>query len=109
MEKSNSTPIVLMKGITCRFGDVVANDNVKFDLVRGEIHALLGENGAGKSTLMSILYGLYQPQAGEIFVKGKQVDSKISPRCYRAWHCHGTSALPIDTPSHSYREHNCRT
>jgi ABC-type uncharacterized transport system ATPase subunit len=73
MEKSNSSQIVQMKGITCRFGDVIANDNVKFDLVRGEIHALLGENGAGKSTLMSILYGLYQPQAGEIFVKGKQV------------------------------------
>ena len=73
MEKGNSTPIVLMKSITCRFGDVVANDNVKFDLVKGEIHALLGENGAGKSTLMSILYGLYQPEAGEIFVKGKQV------------------------------------
>ena len=73
MEKSNSSQIVQMKGITCRFGDVIANDNVKFDLVRGEIHALLGENGAGKSTLMSILYGLYQAQAGEIFVKGKQV------------------------------------
>ena len=73
MEKSNSSQIVQMKGITCRFGDVIANDNVKFDLVRGEIHALLGENGAGKSTLMSILYGLYQPQAGEILVKGKQV------------------------------------
>jgi simple sugar transport system ATP-binding protein len=73
MEKNTSSQIVLMKGIMCKFGDVTANDNVNFDLVKGEIHALLGENGAGKSTLMNILYGLYQPQAGEIFVKGKKI------------------------------------
>jgi ABC-type uncharacterized transport system ATPase subunit len=76
MKENNTSPIVLLDGITCRFGDVVANDNVKFDLIKGEIHALLGENGAGKSTLMSVLYGLYQPVAGEILVKGKRVNLK---------------------------------
>jgi simple sugar transport system ATP-binding protein len=65
-----------MNGITCRFNEVIANNNVHFDLFRGEIHGLLGENGAGKTTLMSVLYGLYKPEEGEIFVKGERVDIK---------------------------------
>src|SRR4249919_1191039 len=62
-----------MHGIVKQFPGVLANDDVSFDLRRGEVHALLGENGAGKSTLMNILYGLYKPDAGDIVVAGKRV------------------------------------
>jgi simple sugar transport system ATP-binding protein len=65
--------VLEMRGIRKEFPGVVANDDVSFDVRRGEVHALLGENGAGKSTLMNILYGLYKPDAGEIRVKGKPV------------------------------------
>jgi simple sugar transport system ATP-binding protein len=68
-----------MRGIVKRFPGVLANDNVDFDLRVGEIHALLGENGAGKSTLMTILAGLYKPDAGTILVRGQPV-SFNSPR-----------------------------
>ena len=59
--------------ITKRFPGVVANDGVTVRLEEGAIHAIIGENGAGKSTLMSILYGLHQPDAGRIIVRGEQV------------------------------------
>ena len=72
-------PVIEMRGITKRFGDVVANEKVNLSLYPGEIHALLGENGAGKSTLMNILTGIYRPNSGEIYFKGKKVSIK-SPK-----------------------------
>ncbi len=75
MTENTTTPqeeIVLeAKGITKQFPGVLASDNVNFDLRKGEIHALLGENGAGKSTLMNLIYGLHNPDKGEILVNGK--------------------------------------
>ena len=76
-------PIIEMHGISKQFGAVQANDSVDFTLQRGEIHAIVGENGAGKSTLMKILYGLYQPDAGEICVNGNRVDIPSPRRAMR--------------------------
>ena len=75
----NRGVVVSMRGIVKRFPGVVANDHVDFEARAGEIHALLGENGAGKTTLMNILYGIYRPDEGEIYVKGKKVTIR-SPR-----------------------------
>jgi general nucleoside transport system ATP-binding protein len=67
-------PILALEGITKRFPGVLANDHIDFDLLPGEVHALLGENGAGKSTLMNILYGLYTPDEGRILLRGAPID-----------------------------------
>lgn len=66
------TPVLELKGITKRFPGVLANDHIDLTLGEGEILALLGENGAGKTTLMNILYGLYSPDEGDIYVRGKK-------------------------------------
>ena len=65
--------VIEMRHITKEFPGIIANDDITLQLRRGEIHALLGENGAGKSTLMSVLFGLYQPEKGEILKDGKVV------------------------------------
>lgn len=64
--------IVEMRHITKRFPGIVANDDISIGIKKGEIFALLGENGAGKSTLMSMLFGIYEPDAGEIYIRGKK-------------------------------------
>ncbi|MEB9505357.1 ABC transporter ATP-binding protein [Bacillus anthracis] len=65
--------VIEMNNITKVFPGIVANDDITLQVKQGEIHALLGENGAGKSTLMNVLFGLYQPEQGEIKIKGKPV------------------------------------
>lgn len=75
LNQANET-ILEMQGIVKRFPGVVANDGVDFNLCKGEIHTLLGENGAGKTTLMNVLYGLYEPDEGEILLNGRPIHFK---------------------------------
>jgi simple sugar transport system ATP-binding protein len=79
MLQTSSSLAIEMRGITKRFAGVVANDGVDFEAGFGEVHALIGENGAGKSTLMSVLAGLYRPDAGTVAIGG-QVVHLDSPR-----------------------------
>ena len=79
MRQSTSLPsstklAIELKNITKRFGHVVANSDVNLKVSTGTIHGIVGENGAGKSTLMNILFGLYKPDSGMIFLNGQAVD-----------------------------------
>ncbi len=69
---SNHNPIIELKNITKTFPGIIANDDISLSIQEGEIFALLGENGAGKSTLMSVLFGMYQPDGGEIYIRGER-------------------------------------
>lgn len=73
---NNGDFFLQMRGITKSFPGVLANNSISMGIKRGEVHGILGENGAGKSTLMNILYGLYRPDQGEIFINGEKVDIK---------------------------------
>ncbi len=77
--EANNLEILRTEGLSKSFGPVVANKDIHMNLYQGEIISILGENGAGKSTLMNMLYGLYKPTAGSIYVKGKKI-SFTSPR-----------------------------
>jgi ABC-type uncharacterized transport system ATPase subunit len=74
-----AAPAIELRGIAKRFPGVVANDDVNLTVLRGEVHAIVGENGAGKSTLMKILYGMQRPDEGEVRVAGEPVDFR-SPK-----------------------------
>jgi ABC-type uncharacterized transport system ATPase subunit len=69
----DAPPVLEIRGVTKTFPGVIANEDISFTLGEGEIHCLLGENGAGKTTLMKIVFGLYQPDAGEVLVRGEPV------------------------------------
>ncbi len=87
---SGSSATLVLRNITKTFPGVVANDHVTLDVRSGEVHALLGENGAGKTTLMNIIYGIYQPETGEILIHGRAVRIR-SPRDAIA---HGIGMVP---------------
>lgn len=65
--------VIRFENLTKRFGDNIANNHIDLEIHKGQIHAILGENGSGKSTIMKILYGLYQPTEGNIYVRGERV------------------------------------
>lgn len=73
-QSTDSPYVIEMRHITKEFPGIIANDDISLTLKKGEIHALLGENGAGKSTLMSVLFGIYKPEKGEIYKNGQRVE-----------------------------------
>src|SRR5690606_14099528 len=81
---TGTAPAIELRGISKAFGPVQANRNIDLVVPRGTIHGIIGENGAGKSTLMSILYGFYRPDAGEILIGGQPVTISDSQAAIRA-------------------------
>ena len=105
--RRRAAPAVELIGIDKRFGAVHANRDVTVTIARGSIHGIVGENGAGKSTLMSILYGYYQADAGEIRVGGRPCRIRSSARRHRRRHRHGASAFHAGGRFHACWRTSC--
>ena len=97
-------PILEVRGVTKTFPGVIANEDVDLTLHEGQVLCVLGENGAGKSTLMNTVFGLYQPDAGEIRLRGEPVQFHSSAGRHRRRHRDGAPALPADPRVHRRRE-----
>ena len=88
------TPRLEAVGLSIRFGPVIANDRVNLAVWPGEVHCVLGENGAGKSTLMKLLYGVFQPDEGQVKLGGRTGLGLLTGRGPQARHRHGLPGLP---------------
>ena len=78
-----NNPVVQLKNITKRFGDIIANNNVSISVNAGEILSILGENGSGKTTLMNMIAGIYRPDSGDILINGKKVSIHSPKDAYK--------------------------
>ena len=101
-------PAIELIGIDKRFGPVHANKNINLSVAKGTIHGIVGENGAGKSTLMSILYGFYQPDAGEIRIDGKPIVDPLLRCRDRRRHRHGPPAFHAGRAVHGAGKRHAR-
>ena len=84
--------LIALNSLTKKYPGVIANDDITFDIDKGEIHALLGENGAGKSTLVKIIYGLVQPDYGMMRLEGKGF-TPATANSKTCWYSNGTSTF----------------
>ena len=91
--RETAAPAIELRGISKSFGPVQANRDISLTVQPGTIHGIVGENGAGKSTLMSILYGFYRADAGEIYVNGVPTPIPRQPGGDSGWNRHGPPAL----------------
>jgi general nucleoside transport system ATP-binding protein len=99
---------VAMRHIDKRFGAVHANRDVNLTVAAGTVHGIVGENGAGKSTLMSILYGFYEADGGEILIEGQAARIRGSARGHRFGHRHGAPALHAGRHAQRARQRDAR-
>jgi energy-coupling factor transporter ATP-binding protein EcfA2 len=103
-----AAPAIELKGISKAFGPVQANKDISMSVAKGAIHGIVGENGAGKSTLMSILYGFYKADAGEIFINGAKDRDPRQPGRDPRRHRDGAPALQAGRELHRCRKRHPR-